>query len=70
MHRQANTTVKTSKGLSGSIDIEIGLHQGSALSPFLFILLVDVLSEELQTADLIELLFANFFFIPLVDVLS
>ena len=42
-------------------NIEVGLHQGSPLVPFVFILPVDVFSEEQQTDDLIELLFADDF---------
>ena len=51
MYKQANTKVRTSKGLLDCLDIEVSLHQRSVLSHFLFILLVDVLSEELQTED-------------------
>ena len=33
-------------GESNSFGVEVGLHQGSALSPYLFILLVDVSTED------------------------
>ena len=37
----------------------MGLHQGSALSPLLFIVIIDVLSEHLRAENLWELLFAD-----------
>ena len=36
MHDRATTTVKRAAGLSEEFKIGVGLHQGSALSPFLF----------------------------------
>jgi len=30
----------------GEIRLEVGLHQGSALSPFLFIIIMDVISDD------------------------
>ena len=39
--------------------IDVGLHQGSVLSPFLFVALMDTLTEEVRTKALWELIFAN-----------
>ena len=33
---------------SNSFGVEVGLHQGSALSPYLFLLLMDVLTEDVR----------------------
>ena len=54
-----NTTrVKTKRGMSEHFEVGIGLHQGSALSPFLFIMLVDTISQDVRTELPWELLYA------------
>ena len=35
-------------GESNSFGVEVGLYQGSALCPYLFLLLVDVLTEDVR----------------------
>jgi hypothetical protein len=42
MYKGARTSVKTESGVSDSFEVRIGVHQGSALSPYLFILVLDV----------------------------
>ena len=44
MYKATNTRVKTRCGLTQYYDIEVGLHQGSTLSPLLFIIIMDVLA--------------------------
>ena len=39
--------------------IDVGLHQGSGLSPFLFIVVLDVISEDFRLGQPWELLFAD-----------
>ena len=34
--------------LSSSFSVKVGLHQGSALSPLLFIMVMDVLTEDVR----------------------
>jgi len=41
MYRDCKTCVKTESGVSNSFSVRIGVHQGSALSPYLFILVLD-----------------------------
>ena len=41
MYRDCRTGVKTTCGESNSFRVGIGVHQGSALSPYLFILVLD-----------------------------
>ena len=48
MYDGAITNVRTSGGLSDSFPITIGLHQGSALSPFLFAIVMDELTKNIQ----------------------
>ena len=37
-------------GTTEAVRIEVGLHQGSALSPFLFIVIMDTITEEIKEA--------------------
>ncbi|VFQ72228.1 unnamed protein product [Cuscuta campestris] len=48
MYDGAMTKVRTSGGDSDSFSVGMGLHQGSALSPFLFALVMDVLTQGVQ----------------------
>ena len=43
-----NSIVCSAAGESNSFGVEVGLHQGSALSPYLFLLLMDVLTEDVR----------------------
>jgi len=40
--------VRTSGGITSDFSITIGLHQGSALSPFLFAIVMDELTRVIQ----------------------
>ena len=40
MYAGCKTTVMTSAGKTKGIEIEVGLHQGSALSPLLFVIIL------------------------------
>ena len=42
------TNVKTVGGVSPEFSISIGLHQGSALSPYLFTLIMDEITKDIQ----------------------
>ena len=53
------TAVRTAGGVYREFEIKVGLHQGSALSPLLFAVIIDVLSEHLRAENLLELLFAD-----------
>ena len=46
-------------GRTDEFPIKVGLHQGSGLSPFLFIVALDVISEEFRCGLPCELLFAD-----------
>ena len=47
MYKGCTTSVVTNVGETEEIDIEVGLHQGSALSPLLFIIIMDVITEDI-----------------------
>ncbi|XP_070056716.1 secreted RxLR effector protein 78-like [Nicotiana tomentosiformis] len=44
MYEKAKTRVRTAGGESDNFPVEMGLHQGSTLSPFLFVVALDVLT--------------------------
>ena len=59
MYRGTTTRVKSKRDMSEHFEVGIGLHQGSALSPFLFIMLVDTINQDVQTELPWELLYAD-----------
>ncbi|KAK3571265.1 hypothetical protein QTP86_005981 [Hemibagrus guttatus] len=46
MYERNRTVVRCAVGQTEEFKVEVGLHQGSALSPFLFAMVMDQLSEE------------------------
>ena len=42
------TAVRCPAGLTDSFKVKVGLHQGSALSPFLFAMVMDTLTDEIR----------------------
>ena len=60
MYEGATTSVQTKYGKTERFPVEVGLHQGSALSPFLFLVVMDTLTRELRNNEgLWELMFAD-----------
>ena len=55
----SSTVVRTMHGRTDEFPIKVGLHQGSGLSPFLFIVVLDIISEEFRRGLPRELLFAD-----------
>ena len=45
MYRGCQTKVRSAAGEIGSFNVDVGLHQVFALSPYLFLILMDVLTE-------------------------
>ena len=59
LYTQACTVVRTDAGLSESFEVNLGLHQGSVLSPPLFAAVMDVVTSEARSGLLSELLYAD-----------
>ena len=59
LYKGCNTAVSVDGKLSSSFSVKVGVHQGPALSPRLFIMVVDVLTENVRDGSLIELLYAD-----------
>jgi len=47
------TSIRTPAGTTEYFSIDIGLHQGSALSSFLFTIVMDELTREIQDGILV-----------------
>jgi hypothetical protein len=59
MYDNVVTSVRTSDGDSNDFSINIGLHQESALSPYLFALVMDEITRDIQGGILWCMLFAD-----------
>ena len=59
MYDVATTTMRSAAGLIEEFKIGVGLHQGSALSPFLFAIIMDKLTEDLRKDASWDMLFAD-----------
>ena len=47
-YKNARTVVLTDDGVSEEFEVGVGLHQGSALSPLLFIIVMDRVSRKVR----------------------
>lgn len=56
MYKGSKAAVRTSHGLTKKMHITEGEHQGSALSPFLFMLTFDCIVNHLEEGSLITIL--------------
>ena len=59
MYTGCRTKVRTVAGESSKFNVEVGLHQGSVLSPYLFLILMDVLTERVRKEAPESMLFAD-----------
>ena len=57
--RGIHVPVKSKRGINEHFEVGIGFSQGSALSPFLFNMLVDTISQDVRTELQWELLCAD-----------
>jgi len=59
MYTGAKTVLRTVYGNSNGFKVKVGMHQGSALSPLLFAIVMEALSREFTVALSCELLNAD-----------
>lgn len=59
MYKSATTSVKFISGESQPFDVKVGVHQGSVLSPLLFIIVLEALSQKFRDGLPYELLYAD-----------
>ena len=59
MYDGATTTVRSAAGLTEEFKVGVGLHQGSALIPFLFAIIIDRLTESIRKDAPWNMLFAD-----------
>ena len=59
LSKGCKTTVSVDGELSSSYSVKVGIHQRSALSALLFIMVMDVLIEDVRDGSFMELLYAG-----------
>ena len=59
MYTGAKTVVRTVYSNSNDFEVNVGMHQGSALSPLLFVIVTEALSTEFRVVLPWKLLYAN-----------
>ena len=59
MYEESETVVRCAIGTTESFKVKVGLHQGSALSPFLFAAIMNRLTDEVRREALWTMLFAD-----------
>ena len=59
MYEGSETAVRCAVGTTESFKVKVGLHQGSALSPFLFAVIMDRLTDEVRREAPWTMLFAD-----------
>ena len=59
MYEESETVVRCAIGTTKSFKVKVGLHQGSALSPFLFAVIMDRLTNEVRREPPRTMLFAD-----------
>ncbi|KAK3518215.1 hypothetical protein QTP70_033908 [Hemibagrus guttatus] len=59
MYERSRTVVRCAVGQTEEFKVEMGLHQGSPLSPFLFAIVMDQLSEEVRQESPWTMMFAD-----------
>ena len=59
MYAGAATQVRSSVGITEEFEVKVGLHQGSALSPNIFDLLIDVKASDVREEVPLSALFAD-----------
>ena len=59
LYEGSRSKVRVAGGTSDAFEIRVGVHQGSALSPLLFVVVMEEATKECRTGDPWELLYAD-----------
>ena len=59
MYEDARSRVRINNTYSDQFEVKVGVHQGSVLSPLLFVIVLEALSLEFRTGCPWELLYAD-----------
>ncbi|KAI5726127.1 hypothetical protein M8J77_024147 [Diaphorina citri] len=59
MYKDAKTKIRSSVGTTDWINVKVGLHQGSAISPYLFDMVMDVITESIRDETPWSMMFAD-----------
>ena len=59
LYKGCKTAVSVNGEKSSSFSVKVGVHQGSALSLLLFIMVMDILAEDRRDGSLMELLYVD-----------
>ena len=59
LYKGCRTAVSVDEELSSSFSVKFSVHQGSALSPLRFIMVIGVLTENVKDVSLMELLYSD-----------
>ena len=59
MYEECQAQVTTREGNADYFNVKVGLHQGSAIGPLLFVIIMDVLASEIDTEPPWAMLFAD-----------
>ena len=59
LYKGSNTKVRVGSGLSEEFGVRVGVHQGSVISPLIFAIVVDAVTEQTRKGLLNEILYAD-----------
>ena len=59
MYTECKTAVRSAVGTTDEFGMEVGLHQGSALSPFLFAMIMDRMTDDIRLKSPLNMMFAD-----------
>ena len=59
MYKEVRSRVRVGDKYSNSFDVWVGVHQGSVLSPLLFVIVLEALSMEFRTGCPWEILYTD-----------
>ena len=59
MYRDSNSRIRINNALGEKFGVNVGVHQGSVLSPLLFIIVLEAIARDFRDRSLWELLYAD-----------